>query len=234
MDVKHICKQYELGQLLNAVPLNPGTEAQVWRMDTEKGSFLLRTLRGPEQGALEWKLFCHLSQGGFPHLAGILTTADGQPVTEQDGVWYQLQQLLPGDMPNPMIPGVPAAVARTLKNLARCMPDGMIHGDLGPWNMVRNEDGTISVIDFGAAREGDSYFDYAAAFGGVINHTPAEERARVCREFLNELDADRGRLLEQLRLWAEEGIAQWSGKSETMVARFHNALRWAKENLYEL
>ena len=232
MNFEHFCNLYSLGALHSARSLSGGTVSRVWRLETEQGVFLLRTLTGRDQGEREWAITRTLSKNGFPRFPAI-RTAGGAPCTELNGVWYQVQELVDGDMPDPTLPGVAAAMGQTVKELASCMPEGLIHGDLGPWNMLSTPDG-LFVIDFGAVREGDSYFDFAAAFAGVINHTPPEDRARACGEFLRGAEADPARLLSQLRLWAQEGIARWTGKNDRMVSRFINALSWAEENVYEL
>lgn len=285
-----IAQQYELGTPAGTAPMRPGTTAQVWRLDTDQGAFLVRTLAGKEQGEREWTIAQHLLSRGFSSFPAILTVSDGAPMLELGGAWYQVQKLLPGERPNPDDPGAAAAIARMVKELtgalddcppieaadrfelraaweegrefwplletpfsaeqaaaeiARCraIPERdrqVIHGDLGPWNMIQNGDGTVSVIDFGEARIGDPYFDYASALGGSVNHTPPEGRAAVCRDFLRELDCDRQRLMEQLRLWVWRGLAQWAilaGQgvpAARMAGRFCNALKWAEENLYEL
>lgn len=285
-----LAQQYELGTPIKTTPVDSGTVAKVWRMDTDRGAFLVRALAGREQGERERIIAQHLLSRGFSRFPAILTAADGAPMVELDGAWYQVQELLPGGMPHPEKPGTAAAMARTVKELtgaladcppvegahrfepgaaweegrafwplletpfspeqaaaeiARCaaLPERerqVIHGDLGPWNMIQNRDGTVSVIDFGEARMGDPCFDRASALGGVINHTPPECRAAVCRDFLEELDCDRERLMEQLRLWVWRGLTQWAvlaGRgvpAARMAGRFCGALRWAEENLYDL
>lgn len=226
MNFKYLCQQYDLGRLRRAAELSSGTVARVWKLETDGGLFLVRTLRDEAQGRREWEIFRHLRANGFTATPAIVV-----PCFEQEGQWGQVQEFCDGTRPDPAAPGVAAAMARTLRELARCMPEGLIHGDLGPWNMVRREDGSLFVIDFGSAREGDPYFDYASAFGGIINHTSPEFRPRICREFLEELQADRSHLLTQLALWAEEGIDRWTGTNEKMVSRFYHARNWAEENL---
>lgn len=114
----------------------------------------------------------------------------------------------------------------------------VIHGDLGPWNLLQSPESGLLVIDFGEARMGDPYFDLAALLGGLVNHAPPELRENVCGGFLDEcrrhIPLDLPRLREQLVLWAWRGLAQcvrsgpaWSG----MAARFYHALTWAKEEL---
>jgi len=230
---KKICKAYNLGELREYTKLEGGTTADAWKL-TANGYFFVRTLRDRAQGERELEVNIHLVKQDFYNMAVVFDTEDREPALQVDGVWYQVQEFLPGKMPDPARSGVPAAMARTLKELSQHMPEGLIHGDLGLWNMLTRQDGSIAVIDFGSVREGDPYFDYAAALGSIINHTSEKKRAAACREFLTELEADRERLLAQLRLWAEEGIARWSGESDKMVARFHHALNWAEENLHEL
>lgn len=290
MNFDFLCRQFELGGFRSAVPLNPGTVSQVWKLETDRGTWLLRTLTGKAQGRREWKIDRHLRSAGFHRSPAILTTAQGAPMTELDGIWYQVQEYCPGTRPDPAAPGIAGAIARTVKELtlalAHCpLIDGadrfdlaeawqrgkgywplletgitlqqaeetvlrccvipeqdiqVIHGDLGPWNMMVDGQGAVSVIDFGEARMGDPYFDYASALGGIINHTGPEGRVSACRGFLAVLDPDRDRLLEQLWLWVWRGLAQWAilagngVPGAKMAARFINALHWAEENLYDL
>ena len=229
MNFKYLCTQYQLGRFQRVTELNTGTSSQVWKLDTDGGAFLVRTLRDKEQGEREWKIFRHLRGCCFNAMPTILV-----PCVEQNGVCCQVQEYLSGSMPDPSRPGAAVAMARLAREMACALPEGVIHGDLGPWNLLLCEDERLRVIDFGEARCGDPYFDYASLFGGVINHTPAEQRKAVCGEFLRELDCDRKHLLEQLNCWAEQGIEAWSGRSEKMVSRFINARNWAEEYIYEL
>lgn len=233
MNFKYLCTQYQLGRFRHAAELDPGTSSQVWRLETDNGIFLVRTLTDREQGEREWSIHRHLRKRNFTAMPAILV-----PYFKQDGLWYQVQDFVSGVMPDPARPGMASAMARLARELENALADypggPVIHGDLGPWNLVQCEDGRLMVIDFGEARTGDPYFDYAALFGGVVNHTPAELRETVCREFLTALDCDRVRLLEQLRCWAEQGVRDWTGKSDQMIARFNHALSWAKEHLYDL
>lgn len=286
---KKICKAYNLGELREYTKLEGGTTADAWKL-TANGYFFVRTLRDKAQGELELAVNIHLVKQDFYHMAVVFDTEDDEPALEVGGVWYQVQNFVLGTRPNPDLPGVAGAVARTVKELVSALSDcppvrgddrfalaeawqqgkeywpllktewtpeqaeemvsrccgiaerdvQVIHGDLGLWNMIADRQGRISVIDFGEVRMGDPYFDYASALGSVINHTPEDRRIAVCREFLAELNADRTRLLEQLRLWVWRGLAQWAilaGKGvpgARMAARFINALKWAEEHLYEL
>ena len=229
MNFKYLCQQYNLGRFLGVSELESGTVSRVWKLDTDSGAFLVRTLRDREQGQREWDICRHLRKGGFTAMPSILV-----PCAEQGGICYQVQEYLTGSMPHPDQPGVAAAMARLVKQLMAAMPQGMIHGDLGPWNILQCENGRLVVIDLGEAREGDSYFDCASMLAGVINHTPPALRESICGAFVRELDCDRTYLLEQLRLWAEQGIENWTGRNEAMVSRFINAREWAEEHLYEL
>lgn len=229
MNFKYLCNQYQLGRFQRAAELNPGTSSQVWKLDTDCGAFLVRTLKDGEQGAREWEVYRHLRHRGFTGMPAIVV-----PHFVQGGQWYQVQEYLTGTMPDPSQPGMAAALADFAERLCHAMPEGMIHGDFGLWNLLQLTDGRLAVIDFGEVRAGDPYFDRATLFAGVINHTSPEQRERVCREFIRELDCDRAHLLEQLGLWAEQGVRCWSGKNEQMTARFYHALNWAKEHLHEL
>lgn len=115
----------------------------------------------------------------------------------------------------------------------------VIHGDLGPWNMVSGEDGRLLVIDFGEARMGDPCFDLASVLGGLVNDTPKARRQAAGEEFLAACGcADRAHLREQLALWAWRGLAQCAcaagrggGDWPRMAGRMINALKWAEESL---
>ena len=233
MNFRYLCTQYQLGNFRSASQLDSGTVSQVWRLESDEGMFLVRSLTGKEQGEREWSIHQHLRRRGFTAMPAIIV-----PYFEQGGLWYQVQEYLDGTMPDPTQSGMAAALAKLAKELAAALsdyPDGqMIHGDLGPWNLLQQADGVLRVIDFGAARFGDPYFDVASLLAGVINHTPAELRESICGVYLRELDCDRSRLLEQLGCWAEEGKKRWAGVNEAMTARFDHALNWAKEHIYEL
>lgn len=229
MNFKYLCQQYNLGRFQSAAELTSGTVSRVWKLDTDCGPFLVRTLTGREQGEREWKLFRHLRDRGFAAMPAIVV-----PVLEQGGVWYQVQEYLEGAMPDPALPGMASALADMAKGLSRALPEGMIHGDLGLWNLLLCADGRLMVIDFGEACPGDSLFDAATLFAAIINHTAPEQRTAVCGAFLREMNCDKNLLLEQVHNWAEQGKARWAGVNEAMTARFDHALSWAKEHIYEL
>lgn len=107
MNIQKLCRLYGLSPLQTIVPVQPGTAAQVWRMTTADGAFLVRTLAGRDQGEREWTIFRHLAGQGFTQIPAILPTADGTPSAELDGVWYQLQRYCPGAPPDPGQPGIP-------------------------------------------------------------------------------------------------------------------------------
>ena len=289
MNIQKLCRLYGLSPLQTIVPVQPGTAAQVWRMTTADGAFLVRTLAGRDQGDREWAIFRHLAGQGFTQIPAILPTADGTPSAELDGVWYQLQRYCPGAPPDPGQPGIPRAMARLAAQLEHALsscptvrfpaehfdlakvwtqarqswsqlslplsPEDadwaveqclqitdrdaqVIHGDLGPWNLLFTPDRELLVIDFGQARMGDPYFDVASLLGGLVNHAPQERRAKACEEFLDEcqlhMPLNLARLRSQLELWVWRGLSQCvcSGPDwAEMAARFYNALTWAKEAL---
>lgn len=118
MNFDYIYKLYGLSPLQPAQPLNPGTVAEVWKLETDKGPFLLRTLTGKEQGEREWAICQTLP----PHLCpAIFPGADGSPTVAAEGVWYQLQEYLDGDMPDPNTPGTPAKIAETVVALTHAL-----------------------------------------------------------------------------------------------------------------
>lgn len=137
--------------------------------------------------------------------------------------------------------GLPLTLAqadRAAESLAALPPRDvqLIHGDLGPWNML-DDRGTVRVIDFGEARLGDPYFDLASALAGLVNHSAPERRAQNAAAFLDacreRLPLDLPRLKEQLALWAWRGIAQcaaggepFAGMAERMYGALHTMEEW--------
>jgi len=229
MNFEHLCEQYQLGCFHSAAQLSSGTASRVWKLETDRGIFAVRTLKDCEQGEREENVYRQLRGNGFTRMPAILV-----PRFEQEGLWYQIQEYRRGIRPDPAQPAMAAEMAQMAKELSAAMPNGMIHGDLGPWNLLLDESGVLCVIDFGEVRQGDPYFDFATLFAGIINHTSSELRKQVCGDFLQELNCDRTCLMEQLHIWAEQGKRRWAGVNDTMAARFDHALNWAKEHLYEL
>lgn len=107
----------------------------------------------------------------------------------------------------------------------------VIHGDLGPWNML-DADGRLRIIDFGEARMGEAYFDLASAFAGLLNHAPKAQRDTLAAEFLAAAGAELPRLREQLSLWIWRGFAWAAAAGQTgMLPRLHNVRSWMEQNL---
>ena len=238
MNFEHICRLYGIGIPRTCTPMTSGTVSRAWKVETDNGTYLLRTLTGKEQGEKEWAIVSHLAARGFFACPALLPTLDGAACIEADGTWYQVQEFRTGDMPDPALPGVAGAIGQVAKELSAALSDfpggPLIHGDLGPWNMLLDDSGNILVIDFGEAHPGDPYYDFATALAGIINHTGSDRRIAACREYLSVLQPERPHLLAQLRTWAEDGVERWKDTGDTMTARFYNALNWAEENLYEL
>ena len=238
MNFERIGQCYGLSEIYSASELSGGTASRVWHLKCDSGEYLLRTLPNREQGEQEWRLFAHLRSNDFFDVSTIVPAKSGEPCVEWEGVWYQLQEFVSGAMPHTDSAEMSEQLARLVKRFAAAMSDypsgPMIHGDFGPWNILRREDGRLMVIDLGEAQTGDPYFDYATLLAGVINHTVPALRKSMCGAFIRELDCDRIHLLDQLRLWSEQGVRDWTGRSETMVSRFINAREWAEEHLHEL
>lgn len=121
MNFEHICRLYRLGALQSITPLRPGTVARVWKLETDSGPFLLRTLTGREQGEREWAIAEHLTARGFTRFPAIRTTEDGAPYVEVDDIWCQVQEFSPGKMPDPAVPGTPAKIAETAVALIQAL-----------------------------------------------------------------------------------------------------------------
>lgn len=102
----------------------------------------------------------------------------------------------------------------------------VIHGDLGPWNML-DADGVLRIIDFGEARMGEPCFDLASALAGVLNHAPAAMRDVLAEEYLAAAGADASAMREQLLLWVWRGYAWCAAAGQTgMLGRLQNVRSW--------
>lgn len=123
MDFEYLCEQYKLGQFQSAAPLSPGTVSQVWRLETDAGAFLVRTLTGKAQGEMEWNIHQHLLSRGFRKMPAILITGRGKPFVEIDGTCYQIQQFCSGTCPSPERPGTAGRIAETVVELTRAAAD---------------------------------------------------------------------------------------------------------------
>lgn len=106
MNFKYLCDQYQLGRFRSAAELNSGTVAQVWRLETDSGTFLVRTLTDQGQGEKEWNIHRHLRTRGFTAMPAIVV-----PYLEQGGLWYQVQEYCPGRRPSPERPGTAGKIA---------------------------------------------------------------------------------------------------------------------------
>lgn len=87
--------------------------------------------------------------------------------------------------------------------------NGMIHADLGTWNIIYTQSG-YRIIDFGEARYGNTHFDLAALLDSSVKWTgEQEDRIRSLHSFIEgymlygKLDADV--LLENIHLWTMRG-----------------------------
>lgn len=242
--LRALCTRYGLGEMHRAEPVRPGTVARVWHVSAEAGEFLVRTLPGEAAGEREWKIFRHLTERDFTAMPAIRLTEDGVPMARIGETWYQVQNFCPGVRPDPAQPGVCRAAAElalaltaALKDCAAVGPEEgqVIHGDLGPWNLLDTPEG-LMVLDFGSARMGDPYFDLAALLAGFLNHAAPVDHHRILSEFTAGAgEPDRKRLLEQIRLWAAVNRAKWSasgcGERTEMLRRFQSAVNWAEKYL---
>ena len=123
-----------------------------------------------------------------------------------------------------------AAVRRCIMNYPR-QREQVIHGDLGPWNMLEIC-GELCVIDFGEARMGDPYYDLASAFAGLLNHAPADQRDPLAEEFLAAAGVTLPELREQLDLWIWRGFARCAAENQTgMIRRLNHVRSWMENHL---
>lgn len=106
MNFKYLCQQYNLGNFRSAAELTSGTVSRVWKLDTDSGNYLVRTLTDREQGEREWGIYRHLREHGFANLPAIVV-----PYFEQSGLWYQVQEYCSGGRPSPERPGMAGKIA---------------------------------------------------------------------------------------------------------------------------
>jgi aminoglycoside phosphotransferase (APT) family kinase protein len=88
--------------------------------------------------------------------------------------------------------------------------NGMIHADLGKWNIIYTQAG-YRIIDFGEARYGNTHFDLAALLDSSVKWTgEQEDRIGSLHSFIEgymlygKVDADL--LLENIHLWIMRGV----------------------------
>ena len=117
MNFEYFCGLYGLGALQTFTPIRSGTVARVWKLETDTGHYLLRTLTGKEQGEREWAIFRHLRDRCFHRSPAILTTREGGSMAEVEDVWYQVQEFCSGTMPDPSVPGTAGKIAKTVVEL---------------------------------------------------------------------------------------------------------------------
>ena len=114
MNFKYLCQQFDLGRFKAACPMAPGTVAQVWRLETDISTYLVRTLRDQEQGEREWSIHRHLRKHGFSSMPAILV-----PCFQQAGRWYQIQEFCSGDRPSLERPGTVGRIAVMVTELMK-------------------------------------------------------------------------------------------------------------------
>lgn len=124
MNFKYLCTQYQLGRFRHAAELDPGTSSQVWRLETDSGIFLVRTLTDREQGEREWNIHRHLRKRNFTAMPAILV-----PYFEQDGLWYQVQEYCHGKRPSPERPGTAGRIANMVTQLMMAAADCTVAAD---------------------------------------------------------------------------------------------------------
>ena len=114
MNFKYLCDQYQLGRFRSVEQQTPGTVARVWRLETDNGIYLVRTLCDREQGELEWNIHQHLRSRGFTAMPAILV-----PYIEQGGLWVQVQEFCSGKRPSTECPSTARNVANMVTQLMR-------------------------------------------------------------------------------------------------------------------
>ena len=118
MNFKYLCQQVDLGRFLHASELDPGTVARVWKLETDRGRFLVRTLRDKEQGQREWEIHRHLHSRGFTAMPAIVV-----PYLEQGELWLQVQEFCPGKRPSVRHPGTAGRIAGLVTRLMMAAED---------------------------------------------------------------------------------------------------------------
>ena len=118
MNFRYLCTQYQLGNFRSASQLDSGTVSQVWRLESDEGMFLVRSLTGKEQGEREWSIHQHLRRRGFTAMPAIVV-----PYFEQGGLWYQVQEFCHGERPSPERPGTAGRIANMVTQLIKAAAD---------------------------------------------------------------------------------------------------------------
>ena len=126
-------------------------------------------------------------------------------------------------------PSIYEQLASTIMQLERIerQQEIWIHGDLGRWNLLPLAKGRVAVIDFGEARLGPHFFDYAALFDGFM---PEKEDAlqaykeRFCH-WAGITKRERAIFFATVQLWLVKGLLVAAEKMPEGVQNFWDRMQ---------
>ena len=97
MEYREILRHWFAEENVTLSEIGKGISSNACRVKTGKGEYVLRRIAGWEQGEREASI-CRVLRGAAV-VPGIVETPDGRCCVEADGCWYNLQEFLPGEVP---------------------------------------------------------------------------------------------------------------------------------------
>ncbi|KRK12240.1 aminoglycoside phosphotransferase [Lacticaseibacillus zeae DSM 20178 = KCTC 3804] len=106
-----------------------------------------------------------------------------------------------------------------------------VHGDLGRWNLLPLANEKVAIIDFGEARRGPRFLDFAALFDSFM---PREKNVvKVYRDRFCDLagieEHDRRIFLETVQLWLAKGMLVAVEKAPEHVQDFWDQVQLVRK-----
>lgn len=103
--------------------------------------------------------------------------------------------------------------------------EAWVHGDLGRWNLLTMTNKQVGVIDFGQARRGPRFLDFAALYHGFMLRQRVALSVyteRFCR-LAGISEGDRLIFLATVRLWLLKGLLVAVDKAPDAIKFFDQA-----------
>ncbi|MBB4827092.1 Ser/Thr protein kinase RdoA (MazF antagonist) [Sporosarcina luteola] len=254
-----VTEAYPIGQVSSSRKLDRGNSAETYQIQSEKGSFILKSMATLKEAEFEYRLHEHLKKVDHLRVPKIHLTSNHHFAVLIESTYFQLQSFIPSTVDTPSIANWVDAFFRLQKGLASFewkesdrldrfsledtwkqvyqswkahsikelewleqtvaelsvfdnLKPSWIHGDLGKWNTLYNgRDEQLAFIDFGEARRGHPYFDFAAL---LTSYAPNPQDTILFHPYLNEVIQEYEKhfpvnfeLLNQfIRLWFVRGI----------------------------
>ncbi|MFD2446468.1 hypothetical protein ACFSO7_21120 [Bacillus sp. CGMCC 1.16607] len=95
--IKKVFSNYSLTDVIKIEAIESGNTSSVFKVTTEQGIFILRSLKNEMQGEMEYRISEHFSnRASAPIIPEIFPTKNGEPFVNEHGTLYNLQHYLDG------------------------------------------------------------------------------------------------------------------------------------------